>query len=65
MAWQRQLICKCGGTLPFPPPEKCPHCDARVVKIRLLGRPRYTAILIVLVMFSALALYLIWLLGNL
>lgn len=65
MVRRRQLVCECGGALPFPPPRKCPHCDARVVEIRPLAWPRYTAILVVLAMFIALSLYLIWLLEGL
>jgi hypothetical protein len=65
MVRRRQLIYKCGGALPFPPPGKCPHCDAKVVGIRPHAWPRPTAILAAPGMFIALALYLFWLLQGL
>ncbi|MBI1900689.1 MAG: hypothetical protein HYS13_06210 [Planctomycetia bacterium] len=59
---QRHYRCPCGAELPSPLPAKCPQCGNRIVGIRRRGK--YLGPAIVVVIFAALVVFLIWLAGS-
>jgi hypothetical protein len=55
----RRLTCSCGGELSRPLPIHCPHCGKRITRVR--RRTDWLGALIVLLLFAAVVLLLIWL----
>lgn len=35
----RTLTCQCGGKIVGPPPTHCPHCGAKIKRIRQRANP--------------------------
>ncbi len=56
----RRIVCQCGGRLPDPVPATCPHCGASIVAVRRGHLRQVAALLLVLGMFAALALFTWW-----
>jgi hypothetical protein len=58
----RQYRCPCGAELKNPLPAKCPRCGNRIVGIRQRGR--YLGPVIIVVIFAALVVFVVWLAGG-
>ena len=64
MPKREKITCQCGGSLTRPLPEKCPHCGARIVGVRRSIWPLVWPVLVIILMFAALAGLLWWWVGE-
>jgi hypothetical protein len=55
----RRLTCTCGGELARPLPTHCPHCGKRIARLR--RKINWLGPLIVVLLFAAIIVLLIWL----
>ena len=55
----RKYVCQCGGVIVGEPPERCPHCGAKVA--RLKQRVNIWPPLIIAALFAILIAFLVWL----
>jgi len=55
----RRLSCSCGGEVPRPLPTHCPHCGARIRRLR--RKTDWVGPLIVVLLFVAMIILLLWL----
>lgn len=61
---REKIVCECGGELTRPIPHKCPHCGAIVAAVRQRLWPRVFPVLLVGSLFTAMIVYLWWLLNK-
>lgn len=53
-----RIFCDCGGELPRPLPQACPHCGSEITTLRRSYWPVIRAALFVLGLFAVLLLFL-------
>jgi hypothetical protein len=46
------FTCQCGGKIVGPPPPNCPHCGARIKRVRQRANP--WPVVIIAILFAAL-----------
>jgi hypothetical protein len=55
-----RYICQCGGVIDArKPPTHCPHCGAKIGRVRQTGY--YAPLLIIALLFAALLAFAVWL----
>ena len=59
---RERFVCECGEPLTRPLPVQCPRCKATLTGVRRGLWNRVYPLLIVVGMFLAMILYLVWLL---
>ena len=55
----RRLKCQCGGTIVGAVPGHCPHCGAKIGRVR--QRTNYWPIVAIALLFAALLAFALWL----
>jgi hypothetical protein len=58
----RKYVCQCGGTIVGTPPERCPHCGAKIKRIR--QRVNVWPLVIVAALFASLIAFVLWLVNR-
>ena len=58
-----RYVCQCGGVIEADrPPPKCPHCGARIGRVRTRGR--WLPGVVIGLLFAALLAFVFWLLRQ-
>jgi hypothetical protein len=55
----RKYICQCGGMILGNPPKHCPHCGAKVKRVR--QRVNVWPLVVIAVLFASLIAFVLWL----